>query len=201
MGFFKGIDYWKFAEKEDIVSNDIYPDVSQKDLDDRFRRGCDLMRSPGEPTNHGFSWSSPCPCELEAAQRGQAPRCHEDRQHSSGRKRELNGIMIFQWRASKAGAEKTSQRHGAARAGAGSRTWNEVKSLGNELKKLDCLTGSRLDAVTAILLDWDNCKALELDSKPSNDLRLISSISPFTDIFLKIINWGFRRFRIRPVQI
>jgi len=80
--------------------------------------------------------------------------------------------MFFQWRQSKAGAEKYHSGM-LPHAGTDSRVWREVKQLGNELSKLDSIIASQVQADVAILMDWENWWALELDSKPSNDLKLI----------------------------
>jgi beta-galactosidase len=50
--------------------------------------------------------------------------------------RGADGIMFFQWRQSKAGAEN---HHSGMlpHAGTDSRVWREVKTLGNELTRLD----------------------------------------------------------------
>ena len=82
--------------------------------------------------------------------------------------RGADGIMFFQWRQSKVGAEKHHSGmlpHG----GTDTRVWREVKALGNELPKLNPILNSRVKADVAILMDWENWWALELDSKPSND--------------------------------
>jgi len=89
--------------------------------------------------------------------------------------RGADGIMFFQWRQSKAGAEKHHSGmvpHG----GTDTRVWREVKALGNELPKLDSVLKSQVKADVAILMDWNNWWALELDSKPSSDLKLIPQI-------------------------
>jgi beta-galactosidase len=86
-----------------------------------------------------------------------------------------DGIMFFQWRQSKAGAEKHHSGmvpHG----GTDTRVWREVKGLGNELKRLDTVLTSRVKADVAILMDWNNWWALELDSKPSSDLKLVPQL-------------------------
>ena len=83
--------------------------------------------------------------------------------------------MFFQWRQSKAGAEKHHSGmvpHG----GTDTRVWREVKALGNELPKLDSVLTSQVKADVAILMDWNNWWALELDSKPSSDLKLIPQL-------------------------
>jgi beta-galactosidase len=57
-----------------------------------------------------------------------------------------------------------------------SRSWQEVKRLGNELARLDHLLGARTEVEVAILLDWESWWALELDSKPSTDVRLLDGL-------------------------
>jgi beta-galactosidase len=61
----------------------------------------------------------------------------------------------------------------------GSRSWQEVKQLGAELGRLDRLLGARGEAQTAILLDWENWWALELDSKPAADVKMLDGIYHF----------------------
>lgn len=80
--------------------------------------------------------------------------------------RGADAIMFFQWRASKAGAEKY---HGALlpHIGSDSRVFREVRQLGNELRQLGRLAGSRVPARVALLDCWHNRWALELPSKPA----------------------------------
>ena len=77
-----------------------------------------------------------------------------------------DGVMFFQWRASRAGAEKF---HGALlpHAGADTRVYREVVQLGRELRSLSAITGARTPARVAILQSWENHWALELPSKPA----------------------------------
>ena len=80
--------------------------------------------------------------------------------------RGADGVMFFQWRAAKAGAEKF---HGAMVPHfgiEGSRVHAEVRELGAELKKLRPLLGARTQARVALIVSWANRWALELESKP-----------------------------------
>ena len=80
--------------------------------------------------------------------------------------RGADGVMFFQWRAAKAGAEKF---HGAMVPHfgiEGSRVHAEVRELGAELKKLRPLLGARVQARVALIVSWENRWALELESKP-----------------------------------
>ena len=174
MGFHKPIDYFKFAMHEDIVSNDSYPDVSQPDWMIHAGMACDIIRSVGgrrpwllmEQATSQVNWR-----QRNANKRPGVMRLGSHQALARG----ADGIMFFQWRASKAGAEK---HHSGMlpHAGTDSRTWREVKGLGNELSQLKALLGSQVQAEVAILMDWENWWALEIDSKPSNDLKLIPQI-------------------------
>jgi len=90
--------------------------------------------------------------------------------------RGADGIMFFQWRQSKAGAEKF---HGALlpHGGPDTRVFREVCRLGNELRGLARIAGSRVPARVAILDCWHNRWALELPSKPAtfDYLRILST--------------------------
>ncbi len=80
--------------------------------------------------------------------------------------RGADGIMFFQWRQSRAGAEKF---HGALvpHTGPYTRVFRELCQLGQELRSLSRIAGSRVPARVAILDCWDNRWALELPSKPA----------------------------------
>jgi beta-galactosidase len=78
-----------------------------------------------------------------------------------------DGVMFFQWRQSRAGAEKFHSAivpHGPPDH---SPTWHEVVRLGKELAGLDAVCGTRVTADVAIVHDWESWWALELPSKPS----------------------------------
>jgi len=174
MGFHKPVDYFNFASQEDVVSQDSYPDTYETDWAVKTGMICDLIRSVGarrpwilmEQAASQVNWRqrnvNKRPgimrlCSLQAVARG------------------ADGIMFFQWRQSKAGAEKHHSGmvpHG----GTETRVWREVKALGNELPKLKPILASQVKAEVAILMDWENWWALELDSKPSNDLKLVPQL-------------------------
>src|SRR6185503_13049291 len=92
--------------------------------------------------------------------------------------RGADGVMFFQWRASKAGAEKF---HSAMlpHVGTDSRVWREVKAFGAELSKLDAVLSSQVQSEVAILMDWESWWALELAGKPSNDLHLLPQLMAY----------------------
>jgi beta-galactosidase len=90
--------------------------------------------------------------------------------------RGADGVMFFQWRQSRAGAEKFHSAmvpHGPIDS---SPAWREVAALGGELARLDAVLGGRVPAAAAIVLDWESWWALELPSKPSADVRMMDRV-------------------------
>jgi len=93
--------------------------------------------------------------------------------------RGADGVMFFQWRQSRAGAEKFHSAmvpHGPVES---SPTWQEVKQLGRELRGLDPVCGSRVRSDVAIALDWESWWALELPSKPSSRVSQVAQLEDF----------------------
>jgi beta-galactosidase len=178
MGFFKPVDYWKWAPREDFVSDDSYPDPSDPEAHIGAAMSRDLMRSLGG----GAPWvlMEQTTVRVNWRKRNVPKRPGEMRLWSYGAvARGAEGIMFFQWRQSKAGAEKFHSAmvpHGPTE---NSRSWREVSLLGAELGRLDELLGARGVAETAILLDWESWWALELDSKPSAAVRMREGLYSF----------------------
>ena len=178
MSFFKPLDYWKWAEREDIVSNDSYPDPSDPLSAMRAAMADDLMRSLGrgrpwilmEQTPSRVNWR-----EVNVAKAPGQMRLWSYQAIARG----ADGVMFFQWRQSRAGAEKHHSAmvpHGPVDA---SPSWKEVVRLGHELGGLDAVCGSQSQAQVALVLDWESWWALELPSKPSNRVRQLDQIEAY----------------------
>lgn len=180
MGVFKPLDYWKWAREEDFVSHDSYPDPSDPEDQAQYLMAFDLMRSlgaPGKPGGAPWVLMEQAPTRVNWRGRNVPKRPGQMRLWSlSAVARGADGVMFFQWRQSKAGAEKF---HGAMIPHGDlerSRSWREVKQLGADLEKLSPVVGSRGEAEVAILLDWNSWWALELDSKPSDAVRQMDGL-------------------------
>jgi beta-galactosidase len=178
MGFFKPADYWKWADREDVVSHDLYPDPANPEAHIGATMTYDLMRSLGggrpwilmEQTTVRVNWR-----ERNVPKKPGQMRLWSHGAVAHG----ADGIMFFQWRASKAGAEKFHSAMVPHVKPEDSRSWREVKQLGAELRKLDEILGARGEAETAILLDWESWWALELDSRPSTAVRMLDGVYSF----------------------
>ncbi|MFF3955183.1 beta-galactosidase [Streptomyces sp. NPDC001890] len=177
MSMFKALDYWKWAEHEDLVSDDAYPDPADPHAHVNASLNYDLMRS----LKGGRPWLL-----LE-----QAPSAVSWRPVNVPKKpglqrlwslqalaRGADGIMYFQWRASRAGAEKY---HSALlpHRGTASRGWRETVRFGAELARLGELTGTTTPAEVAIVLDWDSWWALEAEDHPSARMRWRELLRPW----------------------
>jgi beta-galactosidase len=178
MRFFKPLDYWKWAEREDIVSDDVYQDPSDPEAGMRAAMAGDLMRSLGrgrpwvlmEQTSNRVNWR-----DVNVAKLPGQMRLWSFQAVARG----ADGVMFFQWRQSRAGAEKFHSAmvpHGPVES---SPTWKEVKQLGRELQGLDAVCGSRVRAEVAIALDWESWWALELPSKPSNRVSQVAQLEDY----------------------
>ncbi|GAB3535629.1 beta-galactosidase [Arthrobacter tecti] len=164
MGPFKPANYWEWAAELDVISDDCYPDPNNAES---FRAGAfarDLMRSfkPEVPwllmeqSTNALNWRP-----------SNAPKAPGQMQALSMQSvgRGADGILFFQWRQSRAGAEKF---HSAMlpHAGTSTRTWREVVQLGEELSALPTLPAGSRDARVAIVFDWENWWAIEAPDHP-----------------------------------
>jgi beta-galactosidase len=178
MGFFKPVDYWKWAEHEDVVSDDAYPDPADPQSPALSAMRYDLMRSLAgvrpwmlmEQTPSQVNWR---PCN--ALKRPGQLRTWSLQAIARG----ADGVLYFQWRASAAGAEKF---HGGAVPHIGterSRVFREVAELGHDLARLDGVLGTRPPAEVAVVFDWESWWALELDSHPSVDVKMLDQLQRY----------------------
>lgn len=178
MGFFKPLDYRAWAAEQDIISLDSYPDPSDLWAAGMSAAQCDITRSLGD----GRPWML---MEQTSSQVNWRPR-NALKQPGQMRlwslqavARGARAIMFFQWRAARAGAEKF---HGALVPHVGvenSRVWREVSALGNELKEFGDVAQGNVEARIGILVDWQSWWALEQDSKPSTDVKLLEQAQAY----------------------
>jgi beta-galactosidase len=178
MGFFKPLDYWEWAKHEDVVSTDNYPDPMEAFSPIYSAMHYDLMRS----LRQGQPWvlMEQTPSAVNWRERNALKKPNQMRLWSyQALSRAANGILFFQWRAAKAGAEKF---HGAMvpHAGKDTRIYREVKQLGQELQALSQtgLQSTTNQAGAAMVFDWENWWVLEQDSHPTRDLNVFK-IAPY----------------------
>ncbi|MEW9513522.1 beta-galactosidase [Streptomyces bacillaris] len=169
MPFWTGQDAWRWAQEEDVVSVDIYPDPADPHAGQYGAMIQDMTRSQArgpwmvmeqaagavnfrgvnvpKPRGLGRLWS------LQAVARGADAVCH------------------FQWRQSRQGAEKF---HSAmvSHAGEHGRAYQEIKQIGAELSRLgESVAGTHVTSEVAILHDWDSWWADEQEGRPSSEVH------------------------------
>ncbi|MGW0810675.1 beta-galactosidase [Nonomuraea sp. NPDC002799] len=162
------MDCWAFAAELDVVSTDHYLIGARPEPHVDLAFAADYARSlnGGRPwllMEHSTSAVNWQPRNL-AKSPGELRR--NSLQHLA---RGADGIMFFQWRASRAGAEKW---HSAMvpHAGTDTKIWREVSALGAELAGLAGVTGSTVRAEVAILLDHASVWAQDHPAQPAADL-------------------------------
>jgi beta-galactosidase len=163
-GLLKAANYFEWARHVDFVAFNSYPDPLEADPAD-IAFSYDLQRGLGggkpwllmeQPPSQG-NWRS-----CNAVKRPGQMRLWSYQALAHG----ADGVMFFQWRAARSGAEKFHSGmlpHGGTKT----RTFREVEQLGSELKKLSAICGGTTRADVALVLDWENMWAIEMDSRPA----------------------------------
>ncbi|WP_327727601.1 beta-galactosidase [Streptomyces sp. NBC_00487] len=171
MPMWVGQDAWRWAEEEDVVSVDIYPDPRDpfgaqngalvQDMTRSQAGGGPwmLMEQAAGPVNwRGVNHPKPRGLNrlwsLQAVARG------------------ADAVCYFQWRQSRQGSEKF---HSAmlSHAGEQGRTYQEVKRIGAELAAISAeVTGHHIQADVAVLFDWNSWWAGAQDGRPSSEVDL-----------------------------
>ena len=169
MGLERPVDYWRWSEQMDVVSNDHYLIAADRRNFQDLAMAADLSRgwAQGKPwllMEHSTSAVNWQPRNIAKAP-GEMLR--NSLQHVA---RGADGALFFQWRASRAGAEKFHSGL-LPHAGTDTKVWREVVQLGQALKAISEVAGSvvRTACSVAIIHDTDARWASELDSHPSVD--------------------------------
>lgn len=166
MGFFKQLDYFKWAKYMDIVSWDSYPGLATPvsftamahDLMRGLKDGQPFMLMEQTPSQQNWQ-------PYNSLKRPGVMRLWSYQSVAHG----ADTIMFFQLRRSIGACEKY---HGAVIEHAGhenTRVFREVAELGKELQILgDTTLDASVESKVAIVFDWDNWWAIENQA----DLRL-----------------------------
>ncbi|MCL3859486.1 beta-galactosidase [Actinotalea sp. K2] len=171
----KWMDYFSWADDLDVVANDHYTRAHDPAAHIELAFSADLTRgiAGGDPwilmehSTSAVNW--------QPRNRTKAPG--EMLRHSlSHVARGADSVMFFQWRQSAAGAEKF---HSAMLPHAGTDTdvWRNTLTLGQALKALAPVRGSRVQADVAILFDYPAWWGTELDSHPSQDVTYVDQVT------------------------
>ncbi|MFD5319228.1 beta-galactosidase [Streptomyces sp. NPDC127098] len=170
MGSFKNLDYWRWAAEEDVAALDVYARPHDPEGQLFAAYNFDLMRS----LRGGRPWlmlESATGNNLTPARNSARPEGQLRVRSLQAVARGADSVMFFQWRASRAGAERFHSAmvpHG----GTATRTWREVVALGRDVARLaDLAGGGKEPAEVAVVWDWESWWALEGLDHPSNDVE------------------------------
>jgi beta-galactosidase len=166
---FKPLDGFAWAPHMDIVSFDMYPENTVP----AWETACshDLMRSLKGGRPHIVMEQSPS--QVNWMPQNPHKRPGRMRLHAlQGVAHGSDGELFFQWRQSRAGAEKF---HSAIVSHDGcehNRIFQQAAQVGTELAQISPdVVDSRITAQVAILMDWQNWWAVEYQPGPSDRLR------------------------------
>lgn len=174
MGFYKYLDYQKWAKYMDFVSWDNYP--ANDDTSAQIAMNHEIMRGikGGQPfvlmeqTPSVSNWLS-----YNTLKRPNVMRLWSYQAVAHG----ADAVMFFQMRRSIGACEKY---HGAVIDHVGhehTRVFSEITALGQELEQLgDRTLGSRIVAKVALVFDWDNWWAVEYSAGPSCELKYLDEV-------------------------
>ncbi len=184
MGETKGMDYADWAAEVDFVANDHYFVPGPQAVDElSFSANLTGNIAGGKPwflmehSTSAVNWQP-----VNTPKKSGALRRDSLTHVAHG----ADAVCYFQWRQSKAGAEKF---HSAMvpHAGEDSPIFRDVVALGRELGALSGVVGSRRSqAPAAILFDWDSWWASEQDSHPSDRLRYRQEALDWYSAFLAL---------------
>jgi beta-galactosidase len=172
MGFFPQLNYWKFAEHLDVISDDCYPsyhDRGEADVEEavRFSMAHDMCRSLKQQPFMVME-SSPSATNWMSVHKVKRPGVHRAQamQHLG---HGAETVKYFQWRKGRGSHEKF---HGAVVDHVGhehTRVFEDVADLGGALAKLDGIIGTMPRVKAALICDWEVRWALEASCGPMAD--------------------------------
>lgn len=179
MGFYKPLDYFKWAKEMDFVSWDNYP--SNEDSYTRIAMAHDLMRGIGGGAPFALMEQTPSVTNwlpYNALKRPGVMRLWSMQAMAHG----ADTVMFFQMRRTVGACEKY---HGAVIDHVGTentRVFREITKLGGELKHLGTDTMQmRTESKIGIFFDWDNWWALEYSAGPSCELKYLTEVFRYYD--------------------
>ena len=184
MGFYKPLDYFKWAKHMDFVSWDNYP--ANEDSYAKIAMAHDLMRGIGGGAPFALMEQTPSVTNwlpYNALKRPGVMRLWSYQAMAHG----ADTVMFFQMRRSIGACEKY---HGAVIDHAGSehtRVFREISALGSELEQIGKRTmGMRTKSDIALVMDWDNWWAMEYSAGPSVELKYLNEFGRYYEALRKM---------------
>ncbi|MFJ3725594.1 beta-galactosidase [Streptomyces sp. NPDC090045] len=170
----KAVDVHAWAPEMDVLALDSYPDPHGDAAHIGAALSYDLLRGAAGGKPWLLTEQAPSAVNWRGRNAGKSPglmRLWSWQAVAQG----ADAVMYFQWRQSRGGAEKFHSGM-VPHAGPGTRVHTEVRELGRELALVPELAGTLVRNEVAIVFDWDNWWALELDSHPSEAVRCLDRV-------------------------
>ncbi|WP_022917516.1 beta-galactosidase [Ruania albidiflava] len=165
----KWMDYFRWAQEVDVIATDHYTIAADPEREIDLALAADMTRGVAQGKRWILMEHSSAAVNWQPHNRAKGPgeMLRNSLAHVA---RGADAVMFFQFRASKAGAEKF---HSALvpHAGRDSAIWRESVRLGDVLTALAPVAGSTVRAKVALVFDYQAWWATELDSHPSEDVR------------------------------
>lgn len=172
MGFYTGLNYWRFAPHVDVISWDSYPrwhteqpewktavvTAMTHDLNRSMKQKPFILM---ESTPSQQNWTPIAPLKRPGMHKLASLQAVA---HGS------DSVMYFQWRKSRGSCEKF---HGAVvdhdqHEIEQTRVFKDVSGVGAALKKMNDIVGTTTPAQAAIIYDWENRWMIDMESGPRN---------------------------------
>lgn len=164
----KWMDYFRWAQEVDLVATDHYTIAADPEREIDLALAADMTRGVAGGKRWILMEHSSAAVNWQPHNRAKGPgeMLRNSLAHVA---RGADSVMFFQFRASKAGAEKF---HSALvpHAGRESAIWRDSVRLGEVLTSLAPVAGSTVRAKVALVFDYQAWWATELDSHPSEDV-------------------------------
>lgn len=174
-GGFDKLDYWAWAREIPLISTDHYViGVSPQTPAEQIAFSADFTRGLAGGAPWLLMEHSPGAVNWQPVNLAREPgRMLRDALGHVARG--SDGVMFFQWRASRAGAEKWHAGM-VPHAGIDTPHWREVVGLGEALRNLAPVAGCTVTADLAIVLDFDSIWAQEAPPQPSRLMTAFAEI-------------------------
>jgi beta-galactosidase len=172
MGFYRPLDYFRWAEHLDVISWDNYPPDDRSAP--RMALTHDLMRGLKGGRSFWLMEQTPSTTacrDVNPVKRPGVMRLWSYQALAHG----SDTVLFFQLRASRGASEKY---HGAVinhASRSDTRVFKEVAELGAELPRLASVVGAETRSKVALMIDWNSWWAVEISDGPSRHVSYVQT--------------------------
>ncbi len=177
MGFYEGLDYWRFAPHLDVVSFDSYPDYHDRPDPEGLAASSAMWHDLNRSLKCGKPFllmeSAPGTVNWKPINRLLRPGVHRLKSIQAVA-HGADSVQYFQIRKGRGGSEKFHAAvidHVGAKQTPQTRMFQEVAQVGKDLQALAPVVGAATPAKVAVIYDWDARWALDASAGPSKNAK------------------------------